>query len=197
MIDARGGYNLQVYGGDGDDTILLTPNGGYAQHGTYFGVSGGAGDDLIIVEAATENTVMDPLKLTGGEGQDDFELTFDETIETTRTYEDYDDEDYSVEKTVTHAVRISYFQPGSETVQLNLELDDPSYEVASATLTERYYSITSPSGSEEREVTELLIRYESPTEDPREIIVEIDALGVTWDDITFVGDNVPSVLVPV
>lgn len=153
--------------------------------------------DLIIVEAATENTVMDPLKLTGGEGQDDFELTFDETIETTRTYEDYDDEDYSVEKTVTHAVRISDFQPGSETVQLNLELDDPSYEVASATLTDRYYSITSPSGSEEREVTELLIRYESPTEDPREIIVEIDALGVTWDDITFVGDNVPSVLVPV
>lgn len=85
------------------------------------------------------------------------------------------------------------FEVGIDTLQI--EATDPensAYFAASAELEE----------DTEAGVTRLIIHYEASPDtanpvDNRISQVAIRATGVTWDDITFVGDNIPPILVPV
>ena len=160
--EAQGGF---FYGGDGDDTILTSEGGAEGlDFGTDQVVDGGAGDDLFIHQTPQNDVGGDAVKLVGGEGTDSYQVTLHEGF------------GYNSGGTV---VQLADFVPGEETIQIDLEVADPAYAVASAQLVPYHGS------------TDLVITYEHATEDPILMTVTINANGVTWDDITFVGDNIP------
>jgi hypothetical protein len=43
-------------------------------------------------------------------------------------------------------------------------------------------------------VTELVLRYESATETARDVTIDLRDAALTWDDVTFVGEQTPTLL---
>lgn len=124
----------------------------------------------IILENAHEATT--PVLMNGGDGVDAFEISMSEG---------YGEDNQSA------VVTLGDFETGVDTLQITPGIDNAAFDVASASLTE-----DGATGA-----TRLTVTFESDTEADREMHIDIDATGVTWDDITFVGDNIPPVLIPV
>lgn len=186
IVDGRDMDNTNLYGGAGDDAIYTSLHG--SQGAGYSVIAyGGDGDDrLIHNDAAPESRYQDVApRLVGGDGSDSFEISFSEVNKS-------DDPAYPP---LTGVVGILDFENGVDTIQINAMIDNTDvYTVASAQLQE----------DTERGSTTLTVFYEAAPAllDPssslpdREMVVTIVATDVTWDDITFVGDNIPPVLQP-
>ena len=172
-IDAREMSTVIANGGEDDDQIYITARALAGTGYTTF-ADGGAGDDTIFVEGeAFPLTGIHAINAAGGTGSDVFDLTFDEGSLTTNTAS-------------WGAVSINDFEPSVDMVIVELQILNASFEVTEARLEE-----DASTG-----ITQLIISYESDTELDRDVSIVIQATGVTWDDITFEGDNVPPVLVP-
>ncbi|WP_299931605.1 hypothetical protein [uncultured Pelagimonas sp.] len=164
-----------LFGEAGDDLIEFNGDGGTGDR-FYMVADGGEGDDTI---AATDTAITDadldrPHVLTGGAGSDLFELRFDEG--SLRTYGVPVESDGTLQLEVFN---ISDFEPGTDQIEIELEVENDGYSVASARI----------------EGTDLIIRYEHADDEPiRDIVIPTGATGLTFDDITFVGDHIPTVL---
>ena len=123
-------------------------------------------------------------KLIGGDGSDSFEISFSEA------------NNVNTDVSRSGVVGILDFENGVDTIQINAMIDNPDvYAVASAEMQE----------NTERGSTTLTVTYTAAPDplDPdnslpdREMNIAIVGTDLTWDDITFVGDNIPPVLVPI
>ncbi len=172
-----------VYGGADDDYIDASrATEAYLYGGAgddtillntaHVAASGGDGDDTLILEDAHNNASSTPILMNGGDGQDTFEVSFAEGYPSAN--------DAAV-------VALGDFETGVDTLQITPSIIDAGFSAATASLAE----------DGDTGVTRLTVTYESDTEADREVHIEINATGVTWADITFVGDHIPPVLVPV
>ncbi len=178
VLDGRDANSVNLFGGAGEDTLLLS---GYTWDGTGYVLSadGGDGDDTLIYDGSPRPSfdALSTATMTGGAGLDRFEVSFDESLTDDRALSDsYPD--------VWDVVALADFTSGEDLIIIQPEQADPSFSIASARLEE------DTSAGE----TRVIVTYESAGEDDRELAVVINATGLTWDDITFVGDHIPPVL---
>lgn len=178
VIDARGMWQYSAHGDAGDDTILTSATG--FSPNFY----GGEGDDIFIHDAPTSN--YGGVDLYGGEGSDRFEISFDESSRNqdgteNAEYEDDDLEAVGQRYMETRVLSLADFESGVDSIQIDARVDDPAYTVASASIV----------GGD------VVLRYETDIGVNRDMIVSTGAASLTWDDVTFVGDNIPPILIPV
>ena len=175
VIDGTPVDNGDLNGGEGDDTIY-TGFGGPSGTGYLVGVDGGAGDDTLIYDNEG-HWVGDTqrLEISGGEGID----TFDLTVHQGGTDTDGDGAPIKL-------LELRDFEPDVEIVQIET-IPDEGATVTSAALEE-----DTAAG-----ITTLTITYTDPIEGDIGRAIEIHANGVTWDDVDFVGDTPPAVLLPI
>ncbi len=204
VIDAAEMNNVALIGGDGDDVLYTSA---HAPSGNGYGVfsNGGAGDDVLVHNAPPQVWSANVPVLTGGEGQDRFEISFDESYE---IYTDDDGNQYTLWDEIpvrSNMVIVSDFDPDQETIQITLDIDDPQYTAATAELevgpATRVYSDTQPGGpplptDEDGEETRIIVTYQSDTGIDREMVIVVKGTGLTWDNITFAGEVQPASLVP-
>lgn len=179
-IDSGPMNNFDVFGGEGNDIIMTSElaNGG---SGYWAQADGGEGDDRLVHDASTNYQGDAGLFLTGGEGSDSFEISFSEASE----YDDNSDEDSTL-PIVSGLVAIVDFEVGVDQLQINVMISDNDYTVASAQLDENAVA----------GLTKVTVAYDHPTNTSREMVITLKGTGITWDDITFVGNNIPPVLIP-
>ncbi|MFT4742586.1 MAG: Ca2+-binding RTX toxin-like protein [Yoonia sp.] len=185
IVDGRDMDNANLYGGAGDDIIYTALHGSQGAGYSVFAYGGDGDDRFIHNDAPPDSRYQDTVpRLLGGDGSDNFEISFSEV-----------NNDNTVVSR-SSVVGILDFENGVDAIQINAMVDNPDvYSVVSAELQE----------DTENSTTRLVVSYEAAPDplDPesslpdREMVVTIVATDVTWDDITFVGDNVPPVLVPV
>ena len=185
IVDGRDMDNANLYGGAGDDVIYTSLHG---SQGAGYSVAayGGDGDDRLIHNDAPPLSRYQYIvpKLIGGDGSDSFEISFSEA------------NNVNTDVSRSGVVGILDFENGVDTIQINAMIDNPDvYAVASAEMQE----------NTERGSTTLTVTYTAAPDplDPdnslpdREMNIAIVGTDLTWDDITFVGDNIPPVLVPI
>lgn len=169
-----------LFGGEGDD-VLMTSQHANAGSGYWAQADGGEGDDRLIHAAQPQYDGLSAMRLAGGEGNDSFEISFTEALEIPSENDD------STLPIVSEFVVIEDFEVGVDQLQIDAMISDDDYTVTSAQLVE-----DTDAGE-----TTLTVTYDHDTDPSREMVITLNATDVTWDDITFVGDNVPPVLVPV
>lgn len=166
-----GGENTTLLGGEGDDLII------YRGFSTATTGDGGAGNDTLQVETfAFDPDGRDGLiDVTGGTGSDLFELNINGFYEATTVVD--------VAATVAlESFRVTDFEPSTD--QLQIEIDDPAdgFTLANARLE------NGVSGE-----AQLILRYESDALPNREISIRLVTTSeVSWSDIEFVGQNIPT-----
>ncbi len=180
VIDGSEANSAVLEGGSGDDVIYIADG---AVQGTAFSITvdGGDGDDTLIY-AATESDIISSkqdLFISGGEGVDQFEITVHEGAYNV----DSGDPDGSNTAVV---MELRDFEPGVETIEMTTLVDDPAFSVTTAELDE----------DTDEGITDLIVTYENNNGVVIERIIEIHATGMTWDDVTFVGDTPPAILMP-
>ncbi|WP_299925075.1 hypothetical protein [uncultured Pelagimonas sp.] len=188
-IDVRGAASTTVQGGEGDDYIY-TP--GMQVNGTGFTTNtfGEAGDDTLHVVAESEFEFANPLmgaNITGGEGTDHFIVELNEGRELTDEaaenpndlgvflagFDELENEDGTALRVT--ALSLADFDPQTETLQLNLTPVSDQFEVGSVHMEEDGIVVTyTPLEYEEH----LL---------PREILIDLETEGLTWDQVTLIG----------
>jgi len=187
-LDGRGMDNVGLYGGEGEDTILTSEHGP-AGTGYVVLADGGEGDDRLIHDAPAQGYSSKPPILFGGEGSDSFEIGIvdcptDPTVAASRQ---------------TNVVLLGDFDRDEDTLQITLDVSDPSYSVTSAQMVEQPYRVSVDAsgmpiyGTE----THINVTYEHDTENDRQMTVVVRDTGLTWDDVNFVGDVQPNVFQPV
>jgi Ca2+-binding RTX toxin-like protein len=173
VIDVTGMDNVGANGGTGDDHILVS---GANQIGAGYNIfaNGSEGEDTIsfIGSAVTESDHFEAMSVHGGAGADLFELTFDEggEIPTDRGI-------VITDPAVLDLIVLDDFVPGEDHISIEPTTLNSAFDITQARLEEDASTGT----------TELIISYESDTEIDREVVITINALGVSFDDITFVG----------
>ena len=168
-IDGRRLDNAKLFGGDGND-IILTRQNNDGGAGYVVVTDGGAGQDRLIFDGrAADGARFQPATLTGGSGSDTFELRFDEIpSESTSPPEAGDTLDLPI---------IGDFEPGVDRIEVEARTANDAYEVSSARLEEDATEGT----------TRLILSYTAADEPDLDLVVTINATGVTFDDITFLG----------
>jgi hypothetical protein len=181
IIDGRGIENGGISGGDGNDDITFagTRDGGA---GYVMSADGGAGDDTIRWVGGALETRLDPSFMTGGEGADTFELILNQGAE---FGENDGDPMLSDDGTAQlNSIDISDFDNSEDIIIVDGTASSDAYTFSTArleTFTDRF----------EEPYTALILRYESDTEDNRDVVVGLGTGAVTLDDITFTGGQTP------
>ncbi len=170
-----GNETTNLMGGYGDDDLNITGPGVRGADGAVGSAEGGVGEDTISYEGPAISTMGDglsPLDLTGGADADIFEISTSEGG-------DYDAgvrlPDGSLRVSV---VNITDFEAGLDQLEIELDTQDPGYDITSARI----------------DGTDLVVRYEHASEPIRDVVVHTNSAELSWDDITFVGDHIPPVL---
>ena len=173
IIDGRRIENGRLEGGAGNDTILT---GQADQVGAGYSVraDGGAGDDRLIFEGSAQyfgsSGLLNASTLLGGEGADTFTLRFDETAPFS-----FDDDPLQDGDQLEVQI-IGDFEPGVDRIEVEARTLNDAYEVSSARLVEDATEGT----------TQLILAYTADTEPDLDLIVTINATGVTFNDIDFI-----------
>jgi hypothetical protein len=178
-IDATQMDNVNVVGGAGDDTILLS---GMNDEGAGYAITadGGAGMDRIQFDgsAVTDPDLFGAISVQGGADVDTFALNINEGLDLGAALSDDDPASLDV-------ITLSDFEPGIDRIEIELARLDSDYAVAAARMEE----------DSEAGTTEVIVSYESDTDTNRELVVTLNATGVAWTDITFLGDDQPTELI--
>ncbi|MEO0389469.1 MAG: hypothetical protein AAF218_00870 [Pseudomonadota bacterium] len=191
-------------GGDGDDEIRLVGPGeadtGYVERG-----AGGNGDDTIIMSSALSSVIFDfgegqfevspdlSISASGGAGADDFIIRFQDASLTGADQpfvlpSGEQASSTSDEIVEVNAVNITDFEPGQDQLLIDSDSTTENGVLAEARLTEDTDFTGNPR-------TTLILVYENPDQNTIEATVAMEASGVTWDDIAFIGEQMPT-LVP-
>jgi hypothetical protein len=197
--------DLLIEGGAGDDTLSTTGDGT---------LLGGEGEDLIIVEAQrnsetefdlvadggadddtiqltgsaiTELGIEMNTGITGGEGADTWRLFIDEgtPAEDVPIDESFLAADGSYDLEV---LTLGDFTSGEDVIVVDAGLQDAAYTVSSA-------NIETGVDEEDAPFSVLTVTYTSETLATRDVEIIVPGAVLTWDDVTFVGDNIPDELI--
>lgn len=192
-LDARGMDNVALYGEAGNDTILTSEHG---PDGTGYVVraDGGEGDDRLIHEAPEQGWSSGRPTLIGGEGSDSFEVTI---VDCASDPTNSDPMPGDIEQ--SDVVILGDFDRDEDTLQITLNVSDPGYSVTSAEIVEQPYPTGVVASGTPVYATEsrINVTYEHDTENDRQMTIVVRGdTGLTWDDVTFVGDHQPPVLQP-
>lgn len=168
--------NVALIGGEGADLILIT---GHNQPDAGYVVSsiGQAGDDIIRYDGdANTSDRFDAQTVFGGDGNDRFEVRFNEggTIEATQDG-----------TTRVEVLTIGDFDPAQDTIVIGPYVLDQDYVIQAAELIER-----ADDGQ-----TDVVMTYESQSDEDRTVIVTVNAVGLELDDFIFVDGTDPANLV--
>ena len=179
-IDATDMSNVAAFGDEGNDQIMVT---GRDLLGTGYSTfaSGGDGDDTLSLEgeAFRSDSRFVPIGLRGDAGNDVFELTFNEGREI----------DVPLDATPPASVYVAElldFEPGIDVIVIEPQVMNDAFEITQARLDEDADAGT----------TDLIISYQSETEIDREVRVIINATGISFDDISFVGIDEAALTTP-
>ncbi|MEL7117681.1 MAG: hypothetical protein AAGP08_19195, partial [Pseudomonadota bacterium] len=182
IIDARGSLNVAVLGGTGDDQLFTD---GRVPLGTGYTMSsdGGAGDDLLRHEITTFPPALDesqygPTSLTGGEGADQFEVVLGGGGGV------FSEDPGDPDSVTVFYVDITDFERGTDTIVVEVGNVSSSYTPTVAELEEDTGAGT----------TTLSVLLEGTSLPDQNIQIRIGATGLTFDDITFVGDPMPTLI---
>lgn len=182
IIDARGSLNVAVLGGTGDDQLFTD---GRVPLGTGYTMSsdGGAGDDLLRHEITTFPPALDesqygPTSLTGGEGADQFEVVLGGGGGV------FSEDPGDPDSVTVFYVDITDFERGTDTIVVEVGNVSSSYTPTVAELEEDTGAGT----------TTLSVLLEGTSLPDQNIQIRIGATGLTFDDITFVGDPLPTLI---
>lgn len=186
-----GSFNLYLQGGPGDDTIRFSGEiegtTGYATR-----VDGGEGSDTIAFSGqGITNPSNSALRPEGGPGADLFDLDISEG-DPAKFYPDYDydPQDFvqADDSLLFEVLRLPDFTPGEDMIQVDATASGEGYDLASARL---------ETGTDFRgdPITTLILRYAHAIEPDQETTVVIESGDVDWEDIIFVGADIPA-LVP-
>lgn len=184
-LDGTSSDNIRLWGGAGDDVIMTA---GVSDDGTNFYIvaNGGEGDDTLTHDVEVfPLPSMDEVPLTygplmvGGSGADSFEfvLTSD-----SGSYTPYPEEPNIY---INEAARILDFEPGVDTFTIDLSELDPRYVVERGTISE----------NTARGWTVLSLRLTSDTLPTQIVRITVSPTGLSWGDVTFIGDPPASLLV--
>lgn len=176
ILDGRLMDNVALIGGEGADLILIT---GHNQPGAGYVVSsiGQAGDDIIRYDGdANTSDRFDAQTVFGGDGNDRFEVRFNEggTIEATQDG-----------TTRVEVLTIGDFDPAQDTIVIGPDVLDQDYVIQAAELIER-----ADDGQ-----TDVVMTYESQSDEDRTVIVTVNTIGLELDDFIFVDGTDPANLV--
>lgn len=181
LIDASAMENVSALGEDGDDTILFSgadqPGAGYVVR-----ADGGDGDDLLWYRGGPfVSDIFSPGDATGGEGEDLFRVTF--TASGEWLAEASDPGDGPVYDPSHTALIIQDFDPAEDTLLIEPLTEDDSFTPATAELRP----------GEDEGTTDVVISYVHDTQEARELVIRVNSDTITWDDIAFLGEQVPDV----
>ncbi|MEL6563921.1 MAG: calcium-binding protein [Pseudomonadota bacterium] len=185
--------NVKFTGGAGDDVIIA---GGVPQGGTGYVVTadGGDGDDTIIMRT-DEFLLYDvsgygPAVVTGGDGADVFILDPSETVPDTNTLttaklDQLADDGVLQDGILTLSLgTITDFDPAEDSIHIDGDADADSV-LATARLE------MMAAGQ-----TELILTYETGSTPSYQVTLTIQGGPVTFDDITFLGTQMPELIAP-
>lgn len=192
-IDVSTIANVVVFGGDGNDTISIS---GHNQGGAGYVMQadGGAGDDQIFADVGgiTFGSASAAGSLTGGDGADSFILHINPFFEYGIEGIDAASISAPFEHNPTEGVlelacvTIEDFESGEDALVVDAAPDAEGYTLTNAVLdtttTDDHY---------------LILFYEPDDADLRTVAVHVDLNGadVTEDDISFIGDTQPTLVV--
>ncbi|WP_299628044.1 hypothetical protein [uncultured Tateyamaria sp.] len=133
----------------------------------------------------TTNPYNGPLSASGGEGSDTFKIeTQDVIFEELGPVEDPADA-YHDGVLTAEAFDIWDFEPGVDQITVDADAVTEGGVLASARLDEGTDHKGDP-------LTEPVLTYENDTQQSIEVVVTLEGTtGVTWQDIEFIGDQVP------
>jgi len=185
FIDATDAAGGQALGGAGNDTIVAQ-GVGEAEGGSALFPDGGEGDDLIRFTAYSDffpgYFVADQV-VRGGEGADTFEILVNEGQHDSSLDDDvYSDTSlWSVPN-----VEIADFEPGVDKLVIEASRHDDAYELADVRMEE----VDDGNGGLS---TNVILAYEHDTLNTREIVVSLNATGVSCSDIEveYLGETYP------
>ncbi|GGX68944.1 hypothetical protein GCM10007385_42720 [Tateyamaria omphalii] len=185
--------NLNLYGGDGDDLIYV--NGPSSSTTGFIEVGhGGAGNDTIVMTSVRAVSSEDPglngpIIASGGEGEDTFVIRTHETItgSGSMVVENVGQTELPQDSNSRLGLfRIEDFESGVDTLSIDADAVADSSTLAEAHLEE----VVNRSGATD---TQLILVYETTDQQAEEIRVTLSgATGVTWNDVEFVGNQVPA-----
>ncbi len=182
-----GRFNLDLRGDAGDDTIGFS---GLVEGGTGYAtlVDGGTGEDTISFTGSGITTVGDSaLSARGGADGDLFVLDISEgDTANTRDFDAgvFEQEDGSL---LFEVLNLPDFKPGQDLVQIDATPNGDGYDLTTARLEDGVNNGFA--------VSTLILRYEHASAPAQETTVIIGSPDVEWDDIRFVGQDIPT-LVP-
>lgn len=168
-IDAGGYEGSTVLGGAGDDEIIIRL--GTFDHEADL-ISGGDGNDRIVFDGAPISFGA-PASAEGGAGADVFDVRTSEGFEPVPAGLANDDVD------TREIVEFPDFEPGTDLLQVEAYTQGDTHALTSARM------------DEIDGTTQVVLRYESDTLAEIEVVITLGTTGVTWDDVDFVGAEVP------
>ena len=178
LIDIRDASNVLAMGGDGNDTIHVGPELEFGGTGYVTGGNGGAGDDLLVQDAdlraalewRADQTM--PMRMTGGEGADIFQIT---TLTSSGLFADSDD---APDVVAREWMRVEDFEVGTDMIVFDLSSTSSGpYSASTAQMVE-------DSAAGETQVSVLL---EADGLADQEPIINVAATGLDWNDVSFAG----------
>ena len=204
VLDGSQMNNVNLIGGDGNDTLMTSS---HAPSGAGYNVTadGGDGDDRIIHTAPPQVWDANLPRLAGGAGQDSFEISFDESIETFTDDNGVEYSPFDVLPVRSNLAIITDFDPDQDSLQIRLDTVDQQYTVTTAELevgpATRVYSDTQETDptlptDEDGIETRIIVTYESETQSDREMVIIVKGVELNWDDIAFAGNTQPAILIP-
>lgn len=177
-LDGTLSDNIRLWGGEGDD-IIMTAGVSYDGTNFYIVANGGEGDDTL-----THDVEVFPLpsmdevpltygpRMTGGAGADSFEFVL------TSDSGSFAPDPNEPSIYINDAARIFDFERGVDTLSIDLSELDSRYVVESGELRD----------NTARDWTVLTLRLTSDTLPTQLVRFTVSPSGLSWSDVTFIGD---------
>lgn len=179
------GSGTHALGEAGNDTIHASTYVGW--DGSFSSASGGIGDDTFVVDAytRTEFITNSGSAGTGGGGNDTWDVTINEGDAASVATEGFLDANIDASGIINlSAGFIPDFVVGEDVLIIDATSTSANYSLSSARIE---YS-PAASGGEDSLLT---FRYEGEDGTTRDVTIGIHNAILTWDDITFRGDEFP------
>lgn len=180
LIDIRNSVNTNTIaqGDDGNDTIRVGPDLHFSGTGYVTGGDGGAGDDLLLQDADLREALQwrpgqtVPMSMTGGEGADTFQLNTTSSSGLVAAYDGAPD-------VLQHEwMVINDFEVGTDMIVFDFSDIGGGFHAASSA------QMVEDTAAGETQVSVLL---ESESVEDLEMIITVDATGLDWGDVSFIG----------